>query len=170
MSYQCDFFSTLRVKSNITQKILDKVKSEPESSWVTILDLSLCQLHIDDFAEDPEMVKVINHFKLADKLVVFRFEPNVCFKWHKDNSRCTAINMLLEGFDSFCAFGTPDINNSYSNIRKLVHEPNVYYILDVTKHHMVFNFSQKRYMLSMSMSDIPYPIALKYLREQNLLT
>ena len=76
--------------------------------------------------------------------------------------------MLLEGFDSFCAFGTPSKGNKVTDLNRLDHEPNTYYLMDVKKFHTVFNFSTERYIISIGIEK-PYDEVIAYLNDNQML-
>lgn len=163
-----EFFTELKISSSITSKVLSKVKTSTPDQWSNILDQQLYTLSIEDFQEDPDICKIINDLSAHKRLSVLKFNPNYCFQWHKDKIRTGAINMLLEGFDSFCAFGTIAKGNAFSNIQKLEHKPNRYYLIDVKKYHCVFNFSEPRYLISIGLEQT-YDDTLIYLKGNNLI-
>lgn len=164
------YFAELNLPSTITNSVLEKAKAAPDSQWYDVLDQSLFQLSYDDFEPDSGICKVINDLKSHDRLAIYRFPTNVCFQWHIDRARQSAINMLLTGFDSFCAFGIPVKGNRFANIEKLEHEPNTYYLMNVKQFHCVYNFSEPRYVLSIGIGDIPYTEVLEYLKTNNLIS
>ena len=128
-------------------------------------------MNIEQYKEDKKIFQAIQHLGCENKLSVFRFRPNVSYNWHYDKIRNASINMLIDGFDSFCAFGEIDLGRKYSNIKRLQHEPNCYYLLNVKKMHCVFNFSQKmRYIISIGIPQIRYVEALEYFRDKKLLS
>ena len=163
-----EFFTELKINSLITNKILTKVKTSQPDQWINILDQQLFTLSIEDFQDDPDICKVINDLSAHNRLSVLKFSPNYCFQWHKDKIRTGAINLLLEGFDSFCAFGTIGKGNEFTNIHKLEHKPNRYYLIDVKKYHCVFNFSEPRYLISIGLEQT-YDDTLIYLKANNLI-
>jgi hypothetical protein len=165
---EVDFFVKMNVDSEVTEHILNKVKNANDSEWTEVLDQSIYSLTIDDFAQDSKIYQLISDFGCQDRLSVFRFSPNVCFQWHIDKIRYSAINMLLDGFDSFCAFGTPHPGNKFDKVYKLAHEPKTYYLINVKKFHTVFNFAEMRYIISIGFPDIKYSDVLSYLKDKNL--
>jgi hypothetical protein len=163
-----EFFVELNIDSTITESIMNKINDSTPDQWITILDQNLFKLSIDDFASDPKMCKVIKDLGAQERLSVLQFNPNVCFQWHKDKVRTGAINMLLRGFDSFCAFGTIGKGNLFTEVQKLEHKPNKYYLMDVKKYHCVFNFSEPRYIISIGL-ETTYDETFKYLTENKFI-
>lgn len=165
---ESDFFLKLNINSTVGQAILLKAKAADDSKWTTVLDQNLFELGIEDFKNDSAIYKLIESLGCYNRLSVLRFSPNVCFQWHKDRSRGSAINMLLEGFDSFCAFGVPSKGNKVSDLTRLYHEPNTYYLMDVKKFHTVFNFSAERYIISIGIEQ-SYDEVISYLNDNQML-
>lgn len=165
---QNDFYVKLNINSTVSQLILDKVKNSPDTRWHSILDQSLHRLTIDDFKDDSNISKIINDLGAHNRLSVMRLFPNVSSVWHQDKVRSAAINMLLDGFDSFCAFGESTSSYTYSNVHKLEHEPNRYYLLDVKKSHSVYNFTGMRYLVSIGLEQ-PYYEVVEYLNNHQFI-
>ncbi len=163
-----NFFVTLSLNSKSSEHILSKVKASSPDQWTTMLDQSIYKLTINDFNDDPDIVEFITRFGANERLSVFRYVDNICFQWHKDRIRSSALNMVLEGFDSFCAFGILDKGNTFSKITRLEHKPNKYYLMNVKEYHTVFNFSNERYILSIGLEQ-PYEEVTAYLKEKNLI-
>jgi hypothetical protein len=89
--------------------------------------------------------------------VILRTEPYSFYRFHIDEKRKCAINMLLDGFDSNCYFADPtDSEDVFNNVEELVYEPNTYYLLNTTKKHAVMNRSKTRYMFSMGINYASY--------------
>ena len=166
---QSDCFVELSVRSNIVDTILERAKNT-EKDWNKLLEQSILNLHISDFQDDTEIYSAIKDLGAEKRLSVFRFNPNVCYNWHIDKIRHVSINMLLDGFDSFCAFGDLSLQNKFINLHRLVHKPDIYYLMNVKKMHCVFNFSQQmRYILSIGIPDIKYEDVVLYFKNKNLL-
>jgi hypothetical protein len=168
--HQSDYFVKLNIKSNISNSIIEKIKNSKPEQWSTTLDQDILTLTLEDFKDDPEIYQTIIDLNGQDRLSVFRFHPNVCYQWHTDMIREGSINMLLTGFDSFCAFGTLSTGRRFVNLDRLVHEPNTYYLLNVKKFHTVFNFSELRHIVSLSVPFKTHAETCAYLKEKNLLS
>lgn len=169
MTQQSDFFVKLNLTSNVSNDIIAKIKNSSNEHWGITLDQDMILLDVDDFKNDPQIVQIINDLGSANRLCVFRFHPNTCYQWHFDKIRNGAINMLLTGFDSFCAFGSPSADRKFSNVTKLVYDPDTYYLMNVKKLHTVFNFSETRYVVSISIPSTTYEDTCTYLKDKNLI-
>lgn len=167
---QSDYFVKLNIQSKISNKIIEKIKNSAPEQWTIMLDQDILNLTIDDFKDDPEIYQTIIDLNCQDRLSVFRFHPNVCYQWHTDMIREGAINMLLTGFNSFCAFGTLSSGRRFVNLDRLVHEPDTYYLLNVKKFHSVFNFNETRHIISIGVPFETYEHSCDYLKEKNLLS
>ena len=143
-----EYFYRLNVDSKISQRVMEKVKSSQESDWKKIIEMTLLKLSIDDFADDPKIVEIINRFGCEERLSVYKSVPNTCYGWHSDAIRNASMNMLLAGWDSQCVFGDMKALREINNIKILKYEPNRYFLMNVSKFHTVFNFNNPRYMLS----------------------
>lgn len=166
---EADFFCKLNIKSNIAEKILKKVEESKITEWSLILEQTLYKLSVEDFLPDIDIYNAIHDLGSLDRLSVYKFEPNINYRWHTDKIRHSAINMVIDGFDSFCAFGTPNVNSMFTDVYKLEHKPDTYYVINVKKHHTVFNFHKKRYLLSIGIPDMSYDSVLSYFFEKKLI-
>jgi hypothetical protein len=166
---QAEYFIKLNIKSVISNSVIEKIKNSLPNQWTTTLDQDILNLTIDDFIDDPDMYQTIIDLNAQDRLSVFRFHPNVCYQWHTDIIREGAINMLLTGFDSFCAFGTLSSGRRFINLDRLVHEPNTYYLMNVKKFHSVFNFNETRHIISIGVPFKTYHETCDYFKDKNLV-
>jgi len=167
---QSDCFVELNLQSNIANTILERAKNAKEEEWKDFLEQSVLALNLNDFQDDPEIYSAIQDLGAETRLSVLRFWPNVAYNWHIDKIRYGSINMLLDGFDSFCAFGHLAPYSKFNNLHRLTHKPNTYYLMNVKKMHCVFNFSQHmRYLISIGIPDTKYEDAVSYFKNKNLL-
>lgn len=166
---QTDYYVKLNTKSTVTNDILEKIKKATPDQWSIVHDQSVLKLSMDDFRGDPAIMQAIIDLNCYEKLSVLRLNRNECYQWHTDMIREGALNMLLTGFDSFCAFGTLSSNRKFINLDKLTHEPNTYYLINVKKFHTVFNFSKLRYIVSIGIPSKTHAESCAYLKEKNLL-
>jgi hypothetical protein len=164
-----NYFTKLKIKSKISQGILDKIDNIDESKWIKHLEQSIYLLNIKDFEVDPDIVDIINKFGSDKKLCLFRLPPKICYSWHKDAKRQASINMLIKGFDSICVFGCETIERKFVNLDKIEYKKDTYYLMNVKESHTVFNFDQERYVVSISIPDTPYNVIQNYLIEKQLI-
>lgn len=123
-------------------------------------------------SKDAFMVSFISRFKCAEanKISIFKFNPNTCYYWHVDGLRSAAVNMLLSGYDSACYFGAPKPGGVYmENVEELKYVPDTYYFFNTARHHTVFNFTEPRYLLSIGIpKDFSGDEVFNYMQENNL--
>lgn len=164
-----EYFCELNITSNIVSHIKNKIQTSSQSDWYDFLDQSILNLELSDFNDDPQIIKIINDIGDANRLSVFRNEPNTCYSWHRDSIRNSAINILIDGFDSMCVFGELAPNKKFTNTMKLSHLPATYYLMNVKKFHTVYNFNNQRYILSLGIPDKSFTDVKEYLKENNML-
>lgn len=162
-----NYFSELNIQSNAMDNIKNKIAQA--IYWKDFLDQSIVSLEVSDFNNDSAIVKLINDIGNPDRLSVFRFFPNTCYKWHFDTGRNASINIVVDGFDSMCLFGDPAPGNKFVNLTALNYKPNTYYLLNVKKFHSVYNFSNLRYVVSLGITDLSYQDIVEYLKHEKLL-
>jgi hypothetical protein len=163
-------FYRLQSTSTITQHLKNKISSAKEEDWIELLEMSCLLLSIDDFITETKLVKFINDMKCHEKIAIYRFAPNTCYKWHIDHpGRKCSINMLIEGYDSMTVFGEPARNGRFVNLSKLEYYPDSYVLLNVHKFHTVFNFSEHRYVLSIGIpATATYADVKQYIINNNI--
>ena len=162
-----NYFSELNIQSNAMDNIKNKIAQA--NYWKDFLDQSIVSLEVSDFNNDSAIVKLINDIGNPDRVSVFRFFPNTCYKWHFDTGRNASINIVVDGFDSMCLFGDPALGNKFVNLTALNYKPNTYYLLNVKKFHSVYNFSNLRYVVSLGITDLSYQDTVEYLKHEKLL-
>lgn len=164
------YYRQLNVTSSVTQNLREIIDSATEDQWSITLEQNLIPLSIDMFKTDPKIYQIISDIGDSSRLSIFRFFGNECYNWHTDAVRMTAINMLITGFDSMCIFGKPAPARRLTNIRKLQHEPDQYYLMNVKQMHTVYNFGNEiRYILSLGLPNTTYKDACDYLQQHDLL-
>lgn len=170
-----EYFLKLNLKSSSTDRIKKKIHNAKESDWSIHHELELLLLDIEDLKEDIKITQLIKD--IGHRIVVYRSPPNYCYSWHIDAKRMSSINMLIEGFDSMCVFGDQElitikntVQAKYTDISKLQHEPDTYYLMNVKKHHTVYNFgNQHRYILSLGIPDKSFGEVREYLKRNDML-
>lgn len=163
-------FHRLKSVSTLTHHMRGIISKSTESDWKDIIEMNCLLLTIDDFKTEPDLVKFIEYFGCHQKLAIYRFKPNTCYKWHIDHQgRNCCINMLIDGYDSLTMFGTPSANGRMVDVTKLVYEQDKYALLNVHKFHTIFNFSEYRYLLSIGVpSSASYDEVKQYLIDNNI--
>ena len=165
-----DCFHHLESTSTLINHLRNRIAEASDADWQLLIEMNCLLLTIDDFKTEPKLVEFIKHMNCQDKLAIYKFKPNTCYKWHIDHyGRNCCVNMLIDGYDSLTMFGVPSAQGQFTNITKLLYKPNKYVLLDVHKFHIVFNFSEERYLLSIGVpSPITYSETKQYLMDNNL--
>lgn len=169
MNIEHDFFCRLNVNSNSSNHIKNKIHTADSSGWADFLEQSILTLKLEDLKDDPKIVQLIKDIGDVNRIAVYRNKPNTCYGWHFDAIRLSAINMLIEGFDSMCVFGNQQPQRQYTDVSIIKHQPNTYYLLNVKKHHTVYNFNNQRYILSLGIPKKSFAEVKEYLKEHNML-
>jgi hypothetical protein len=146
------FFNCTTEFKKVSSTILDFVKQENQL-WQPIYGIDVCRIDRKFFTQFPEVDKIMTDFK-CERHSVFRFPPNTCYGWHIDNpGRTCALNMLLEGPDSHTFYGNPaqlKENEDYIDITEVKYDPAKFVLMNVHKHHTVYNLNNVRYLLTIS--------------------
>ena len=147
-----DYFYNLKTKSLISNQLLSYARNikewRPKNSpdWVTFQQVEIPEYLIDD---DPVLKKLKELEWIGFK--IFKNYPNSCYVWHNDHhGRPAAINMML-GVPNAHTFFKGDIlwKNQYA-VLEADYQPNTYMLFNTSKQHSVFNLSEERYVVSVS--------------------
>jgi hypothetical protein len=79
---------------------------------------------------------------------IIKLDPHVCYNWHQDTQRGVGINMLINEVKSHCLFATHQVNEIVTGFTELKYKPHTYYLFNTQVPHMVINFAEPRYMLT----------------------
>ena len=164
-----DYFLKLNIRSSSIDRIKNKIYNAAESDWIIHSELNILLLDIEDLEADTKIVQLIKDIGSHKRIGVYRTLPNTCYGWHIDPERMSSINMLIDGFDSMCVFGKTAPLRQFSNLSKLQHEPEAYYLMNIKKSHTVYNFDNQRYILSLGIPDKSFAEVKEYLKEKNML-
>lgn len=164
-----DYFSKLNIDSLAVAAIKQRIDKAEESNWENFLELNMLRLNYDVISHDTKIVNLLKDIGDINRVSIFKTNNNTCYSWHVDSLRSSSINMLIDGFDSMCVFGTQEQHKQYSNLVKLQYEPNRYYLLNVKKHHTVYNFNNQRYVLSLGIPKMSYEDVKQYLVEKDMI-
>lgn len=164
-----NYFCMLQTRSSLVDTIKNKISSATDSDWYDFLDMSILPLSIADFQNEPNLLKIIERFNCHEKLGIYRYLPNFCYHWHIDSIRNAAINMQIEGEDSFCAFGETVQPRKFKDIKRLNYSNDAYYLINTSKFHTVFNFDNPRFLLSIGISKpTTYDEVKQYIMDNQL--
>jgi hypothetical protein len=124
-------------------------------------------LRISNDLLDPALLQL--KLDLNGSAIVFKMMPNTFYRFHTDERRRCAINLLLTGFDSNCYFGDQTHNEEViENVTELQYELDRYYLLNTNKKHAVRNGNSIRYLLSIGFNDHDYGTVKQYCENHKL--
>lgn len=134
-------------KSTISSnKLLEVVHGT--SPWIDYDEFKLKQVPLTMLDSDSFIKWLCENYEIG--FAILKIRANSCYPWHTDNSRLTAVNMLLTpDVHSHTLFNTTHTSGNYTcGIQELVYEPDTLYAFNTTIPHTVFNFEADRYLLS----------------------
>ena len=153
----------LNAISNKRNKILEYVQASDQ--WISTNGFSI--LKIPDNFLDTDLLRT--KFKFYGNCIVFKMQPNTFYRFHIDESRQCAINLVLSGFDSNCYYGEQTDNEEViENVSELKYELDRYYLLNTRRKHAVRNGNNVRYLLSIGFNNYDYETVKLYCQEQQV--
>jgi hypothetical protein len=158
-------FLNLQSTSKIKQQLLDLVqtdRSEFDSNGFKII-------MVPDKIIMADRVLARLKLKFKGQAIIFHMQPNTFYRFHTDQTRKCAINMLISGETSHCYYGDETSSEEViDNVSELKYQDSRYYLLNTQLKHAVLNFNNHRYMLSLGFKDFDYTTIKNYC-EENLL-
>lgn len=139
-------FKKVDKKSQITFHLMDLIHKTGKHDWMPYYNFMaiLVPWHILD--QDPLFVALAKKRKF--QAGILRMDPNTCYNWHVDTDRNVSLNMLiLDDGNSKCIFSPK--YELVTPISELKYKESTYYILNTQVPHIVFNFSEPRYLFSL---------------------
>lgn len=144
------FFNCDAEFEDIPKAILNYIAENKNISWASRFGILLHDLDREFFRQFKKLDSLMTHFQ-CQRHPIFKFEPNVCYGWHFDNpTRSCALNMLLTGNSSYTFCGETTNKIDFHNVKRVLYNENKFTLLNVTKHHTVYNLENTRYLLTVS--------------------
>lgn len=136
-------FYEIPTKSTIADKVLSFAMGV--GVWKKYHGFDAVQVPFDLAFSDPVLYTLGMQHKMA--VGVLRLDPYTTYDWHVDGKRGVCVNMLLNDVKSHCLFevGKDEASRSFLELK---YAPNTYYIFNNQVPHMVTNFAQSRYLMS----------------------
>jgi hypothetical protein len=131
------------VKSVIADELLDFAMST--GAWQPYYNFSAVQVPFDLAFKDPVIEAIGAKYPLAMGIV--RLDPYTTYDWHVDSRRGVCINMLLNDVKSHCLFSVGETEATHGFL-ELKYQPKTYYAFNNQVPHMVINFAESRYLMS----------------------
>jgi hypothetical protein len=131
------------VQSTIADKLFDFATTTGE--WKPYFNFYAAQVPFDLAFSDPILYMLGMQHKLA--VGIIRLDPHTTYDWHTDTRRGVCINMLLNNAKSNCLFSVGETEATHSFV-ELKYRLGSYYVFNNQIPHMVINFNESRYLMS----------------------
>ena len=136
-------FYPITPKSVIANELFDFALGT--GSWQPYYNFSAVQVPFELAFNDPVLAGIGAKHSLAIGIV--RLDPYTTYDWHIDTKRGVSINMLLNDVKSNCLFSVGEAEATHKFL-ELKYQPKTYYVFNNQIPHMVINFAQTRYLMS----------------------
>lgn len=101
---------------------------------------------------DPVILALSKQYNI--KPGIFKMDPMNFYTFHTDTSRNVAVNLLLDGPDSYTMFGEQTDSVEVTKVEQLVYDDSSYYVFNTASPHAVLNLSTKpRYLLTIGITN-----------------
>jgi hypothetical protein len=141
-------YHQLSTQSTIADEVLDFAKTT--GAWLPYYNFYAVQVPFEVAFKDPVLHALGTQHTLA--VGIIRLDPNTTYDWHTDTRRGVSVNMLLNDVASHCIFSTQE-NEATHRFIELQYKPHTYYLFNNQVPHMVMNFNQSRYLLSIEFKE-----------------
>ena len=141
-------YHPLPVKSLIADELLNFAMST--ESWQPYYNFNAVQVPFDIAFKDPVIKTIGLKYPLA--MGVIRLDPYTTYDWHVDSRRGACINMLLNDVKSYCLFSVGRTEATHKFL-ELKYQPKTYYAFNNQVPHMVINFEEPRYLMSVEFQE-----------------
>lgn len=157
------FYYRLKTKSSISKDLLDFAKTSDK--WIPSFGFDTLPVSADIIYKDQFIANITEKF--SGRPSILRMPANSMYDWHTDGFRSAAINILLEGFDSYTFFGFKQLDNPrVSSVIELAYEPDNMYLLNTQTPHGVYNRTCVRTVFSLGFHEpCNFNSILKYISQ-----
>ncbi len=161
-----DLFLKIESKSTLSALLLGY--SFKVGNWTTRNGFLMAAVPDMMLNFDPFLSNLKNTFN--GDAVIFKMSPNSFYKFHVDEKRQSAINLLLDGFDSNFYFGKQGASEEViESVVEAKYEPDTYYLVNTKEKHAVLNRSQTRFVLSLGFENCDFATIRDYAIENMLI-
>ena len=136
-------FYEIPVQSTIADKLFDFAATT--GKWKPYYNFHAVQVPFELAYSDPILYMLGMQHKLA--VGIIRLDPHTTYDWHTDTRRGVSINMLLNNAKSNCLFSVSEAEATHSFV-ELKYRLGSYYVFNNQVPHMVINFNESRYLMS----------------------
>lgn len=136
-------FYEIPVQSTIADKLFDFASTT--GKWQPYYNFHAVQVPFDLAYSDPILYMLGMQHRMA--VGIIRLDPHTTYDWHTDTRRGVSINMLLNNAKSNCLFSVNETEATHGFI-ELKYRLGSYYVFNNQVPHMVINFNESRYLMS----------------------
>ena len=151
-------FYAMPSKSIIADELLNFAMGTVD--WQPYYNFNAVQIPFDLAFKDPVIKAIGLKYPLA--MGVIRLNPYTTYDWHIDGRRGACINMLLNDAKSCCLFSVGRTEATHEFL-ELKYQPKTYYAFNNQVSHMVINFEEPRYLMSVEFQEDKYHLTFEQL-------
>lgn len=159
-------FYKLKNKTTILPALKSLI-ANTSTSWYhkNAFDIAMVPKSITE--TDPTVTKLIERFNAQP--VILKMNPMTFYRFHVDEFRNAALNLLVDGWDSETFYGEPTDNEELTALTALTYEQEYFFLLNTGKPHCVINRNNPRYVFSLGFNDpLTYDMVVNFCREKDL--
>ena len=140
---------------------LERIIASSQTEWINYYNFLTALLPLDLLRKDEFFKQLYNKYPYVAGII--KLPKHTCYNWHKDESRGVCINTLLSfNGKSHCLFA-PDKTEYSHGFIELQYKPYKRYVLNNQVDHMVVNFEEDRYVLTLEFMDDKYKLSFENL-------
>ena len=159
-------FYKLKNKTDLVDK-LKRFIANPTVTWYSKNAFEVAVVPRFIIESDKVICALIDEFKAQP--AILKMNPMVFYRFHVDEFRNAALNLLVDGWDSETFYGEPTSNEELMQITQLHYEPNCMYLLNTSIPHCVINKQNQRFVFSLGFnSPLTYDLVANFCKEQGL--
>lgn len=154
-------FYAIPAKSSIADKLLEFAVGT--DTWERYHNFDAIQVPFDLVFSDPVLYMLGMQHRMA--VGILKLNPYTTYDWHVDGRRGVCVNMLLNDVKSNCIFevGSDEATHQFIELKYL---PKTYYLFNNQVPHMVINFAQPRYLMSVEFEADKNELTFEQLLEE----
>lgn len=159
----------LNSKSIVKDSLLSIAQTSVDKNWMLLRGFNVMAAPIALLLTDPLIFALSKQYSI--KPGIFKMDPMNFYTFHTDASRNVAINMMLEGPDSYTMFGEQTHSIEVTKVEQLVYEDSAYYVFNTASPHAVLNLSKNtRYLLTIGITTpgVDFETVKNFCIQQNL--
>ena len=159
----------LNSKSIVKDSLLSIAQTSVDKNWMLLRGFNVMAAPIALLLTDPLIFALSKQYSI--KPGIFKMDPMNFYTFHTDASTNVAINMMLEGPDSYTMFGEQTHSIEVTKVEQLVYEDSAYYVFNTASPHAVLNLSKNtRYLLTIGITTpgVDFETVKNFCIQQNL--